>query len=128
MQSLMNPEPVRVNRPAQGRGCAYRNFRGRLPILLFLGLAAVSIGADGLAICSADTNFVLKIKGVIQLDSRTFIDGNKAFEGRLFLNIRVLTSDSHTTFNGGGGRGTTPPATVTEQAENVFFTRVQLSF
>jgi phosphate-selective porin OprO/OprP len=43
-------------------------------------------------------------------------------------NVRVLTSYSHTTFTGGGGPGTSAPATVTQQPENAFFTRVQLSF
>ncbi len=43
-------------------------------------------------------------------------------------NIRLNASFSHTTFTGGGGAGTTAPAIVTRQAENVFFTRVQLGF
>jgi phosphate-selective porin OprO/OprP len=43
-------------------------------------------------------------------------------------NIRVNGSFSHTTFTGGGGPGTTAPAIVTRQPENVFFTRIQLSF
>jgi phosphate-selective porin OprO/OprP len=43
-------------------------------------------------------------------------------------NIRINGSFSHTTFTGGGGAGTTAPAIVTRQAENVFFTRIQLSF
>ncbi|MGB8369354.1 MAG: porin [Verrucomicrobiia bacterium] len=43
-------------------------------------------------------------------------------------NIRVNASFSHTTFTGGGGAGTTAPAIVTRQPENVFFTRLQLSF
>ena len=49
-------------------------------------------------------------------------------------NVRVLTSFSQTTFDGGGAfdprdSGTlVPPATVTHQAESVFFTRLQLSF
>jgi phosphate-selective porin OprO/OprP len=49
-------------------------------------------------------------------------------------NFRVLTSFSHTVFDGGGGYNpldaTTlaPPATVTRQDENAVFTRVQLSF
>ena len=42
-------------------------------------------------------------------------------------NVRVLTSYSHTDFEG-GGRGTTTPGLVTHQPENVLFTRVQLSF
>jgi phosphate-selective porin OprO and OprP len=43
-------------------------------------------------------------------------------------NIRVNASFSHTTFTGGGGAGTTAPAITTRQAENVFFTRIQLAF
>jgi phosphate-selective porin OprO/OprP len=43
-------------------------------------------------------------------------------------NIRLNASFSHTTFTGGGGAGVTAPAIVTRQAENVFFTRVQLAF
>jgi phosphate-selective porin OprO and OprP len=43
-------------------------------------------------------------------------------------NVRVLTSFSRTTFSGGGGSGTTAPAVVTRQPENVLFTRVQLAF
>lgn len=49
-------------------------------------------------------------------------------------NIRVLTSFSYTTFDGGGTVNPpvpatlVPPGTVTAQDEKVFFTRVQLSF
>ena len=43
-------------------------------------------------------------------------------------NLRVNASFSHTTFTGGGGSGATAPAVVIRQPENVFFTRVQLSF
>ena len=43
-------------------------------------------------------------------------------------NIRVLTSYSRTTFDGGGGAGATAPAAVTQQPEEAFLTRVQLSF
>jgi phosphate-selective porin OprO/OprP len=49
-------------------------------------------------------------------------------------NLRVLTSFSHTAFQGGGGVNLgipstlTAPATVTHQDENVLFTRVQLTF
>ncbi len=42
-------------------------------------------------------------------------------------NFRVNGSFSHTTFTG-GGTGTTAPGVVTHQPENVFFTRIQLSF
>jgi phosphate-selective porin len=43
-------------------------------------------------------------------------------------NVAVKTSFSHTTFGGGGGAGAIAPANVTRQNENVFFTRLQLSF
>ena len=43
-------------------------------------------------------------------------------------NIRMNASFSHTTFTGGGGTAATAPSTVTRQAENVFFTRIQLAF
>ena len=49
-------------------------------------------------------------------------------------NVRVLTSFSHTTFQGGGEVNpfipstTTAPATVTHQDENAFFTRIQIAF
>ncbi len=43
-------------------------------------------------------------------------------------NIRLNASFSRTTFTGGGGSGRTAPATVTRQPEQVFFTRLQLSF
>jgi phosphate-selective porin OprO/OprP len=52
----------------------------------------------------------------------------------LNANVRVLTSFSHTVFQGGGGvnefiPGTlTAPATVTAQDENTLFTRVQVAF
>jgi phosphate-selective porin OprO/OprP len=43
-------------------------------------------------------------------------------------NVRVNASFSHTTFNGGGGSGTSAPATVTQKPESVLFTRIQLAF
>jgi phosphate-selective porin OprO/OprP len=42
--------------------------------------------------------------------------------------IRVNASFSRTTYTGGGGLGTSVPAAVTQHPEEVFFTRVQLSF
>jgi hypothetical protein len=48
--------------------------------------------------------------------------------------VRVLTSFSHTTFQGGGAVNpyipstTTAPATVTHQDENTLFTRIQIAF
>ena len=43
-------------------------------------------------------------------------------------NVQVKASFSHTTFTGGGGPGTSAPATVTQKPENALFTRVQLAF
>lgn len=49
-------------------------------------------------------------------------------------NVRLLSSFSHTVFDGGGGFNPllpgsfTPPATVTRQDERVFLTRLQLAF
>lgn len=43
-------------------------------------------------------------------------------------NLLLKASYSRTTFSGGGGAGTTPPATITRQPEEVFFTRLQLAF
>ena len=43
-------------------------------------------------------------------------------------NVRVNISFSQTRFDGGGGSGTSAPATVTRQNENVLFTRIQLAF
>ena len=43
-------------------------------------------------------------------------------------NLMVKASFSRTTFNGGGGAGTSAPANVTQKPENVLFTRVQLAF
>lgn len=43
-------------------------------------------------------------------------------------NVMFKASYSRTTFDGGGGAGATAPAIVTQQPEEVFFTRMQLSF
>jgi phosphate-selective porin OprO/OprP len=43
-------------------------------------------------------------------------------------NVRFDTSYSHTDFSGGGGAGSSAPATVTRQPESVLFTRLQLAF
>jgi phosphate-selective porin OprO/OprP len=44
-------------------------------------------------------------------------------------NLRVNTSFSRTTFDGGGqSTALTAPATITRQPEQAFFTRLQLSF
>ena len=41
----------------------------------------VSVGANGFVLSSADTNFVLRVKGLAQLDSRTFINDNPLLQG-----------------------------------------------
>jgi phosphate-selective porin OprO/OprP len=43
-------------------------------------------------------------------------------------NVRIMTSFSHTDFQGGGGPGASAPAAVTRKDENVLFTRMQLAF
>ncbi len=43
-------------------------------------------------------------------------------------NVRANMSYSHTSFEGGGGKGSSAPATITRQDEQVLFTRVQLAF
>jgi phosphate-selective porin OprO and OprP len=43
-------------------------------------------------------------------------------------NVMIKLDYSHTTFTGGGGPGTSAPATVTRQPESVLFTRIQLAF
>ena len=43
-------------------------------------------------------------------------------------NVKVMTSFAHTTFEGGGGPGSSAPAIVTRQPEKVLFTRLQLAF
>ena len=40
----------------------------------------------------------------------------------------VKTSFSHTHFDGGGGAGSSAPAAVTRNDENVLFTRIQIAF
>jgi phosphate-selective porin OprO and OprP len=50
------------------------------------------------------------------------------FNWYLSRNVRLGTSYSRTTFTGGGGSGTTAPAIVTRQPEQVLFTRLQLAF
>lgn len=43
-------------------------------------------------------------------------------------NLLIKASYARTTFDGGGGAGAAAPAAVTRQPEEVFFTRMQLSF
>jgi phosphate-selective porin OprO/OprP len=56
------------------------------------------------------------------------------FNWWLNQNVRLLTSFSHTTFQGGGEvnpyipSATSAPATVTHQDESIFFTRIQVAF
>jgi phosphate-selective porin OprO/OprP len=44
-------------------------------------LPKLSIGEKGFSFSSADTNFALRIRGVLQVDSRTFLDDNKLLQG-----------------------------------------------
>src|SRR5688500_16908952 len=37
-------------------------------------LASLSAGASGFTFRSADTNFLIKLRGLIQVDSRTYLD------------------------------------------------------
>lgn len=41
----------------------------------------LSVGANGFVLSSADTNFVLKLRGLVQLDTRSFFDTNPNFDG-----------------------------------------------
>lgn len=41
----------------------------------------LSVGAGGVSFSSADTNFTLKLKGLVQLDSRVFLSDNRLSEG-----------------------------------------------
>jgi phosphate-selective porin OprO/OprP len=43
-------------------------------------------------------------------------------------NVMLKLNFSHTAFTGGGGPGTSAPATVTRKPENAMFTRIQLAF
>jgi phosphate-selective porin OprO and OprP len=43
-------------------------------------------------------------------------------------NIKLMGDYSHTEFTGGGGPGSSAPATVTRTSESVLFTRLQLAF
>jgi hypothetical protein len=43
-------------------------------------------------------------------------------------NIRLNASYTRTTFDGGGGPGSGPPANVTRQPEQALITRLQLAF
>src|SRR6478736_2337333 len=52
------------------------------------GAALVTAGANGFQIRSADTNFVLKIRGYVQADSRWFVDDHTAVNDS-FLMRRV---------------------------------------
>lgn len=53
----------------------------------------MSIGASGFAFSTADTNFTLKVRGLVQLDSRTFVADNslsKANESFLLRRARPI--------------------------------------
>ena len=44
-------------------------------------LPKLSVGQNGFSFSSADTNFILKVRGVLQVDSRTFLDDNNLLQG-----------------------------------------------
>src|ERR1051325_2539831 len=51
---------------------------------------SVTLGAGGLSVNTADTNFLLKIRGYVQADSRTFLGDDEAVKGNdTFLLRRV---------------------------------------
>ena len=52
----------------------------------------ISVGANGLAVSSADTNFVFSLKGIVQMDSRTFFDDTalKSNDGFLLRRARPI--------------------------------------
>ena len=53
-------------------------------------LPTVNLGASGLTVVSGDSNFVLKVRGYVQADSRTFLDDDKSLKGNdTFLLRRV---------------------------------------
>jgi len=53
-------------------------------------LPSVTLGAGGLSVSSADTNFLLNIRGYVQADSRVFVGGAEAVKGNdTFLLRRV---------------------------------------
>lgn len=53
-------------------------------------LPLVTLGAGGLNVSTADTNFVFKVRGYVQADSRTFLGGDEAVKGNdTFLLRRV---------------------------------------
>jgi phosphate-selective porin OprO/OprP len=49
------------------------------------GTPLVSVGTNGFVMQSADTNFVLKLKGILQVDSRTYIDDGGIKNNDTFL-------------------------------------------
>jgi phosphate-selective porin OprO and OprP len=53
-------------------------------------IPSVTLGAGGLNVSTADTNFLLKIRGYVQADSRTFLGDDEAVKGNdTFLLRRV---------------------------------------
>ena len=48
----------------------------------------ISLGQNGFVFSSADTNFVLKLKGLVQLDSRTFFGDNRLSDGNDGFSLR----------------------------------------
>lgn len=45
----------------------------------------LQVGASGISFSSADTNFVLRLRGLLELDTRTFFGGSDFLEGSGFL-------------------------------------------
>ncbi len=48
----------------------------------------LTVGANGFGFTSADTNFSLKLRGLVQLDSRVFFDDNELSEGNDTFTLR----------------------------------------
>ncbi|HEV8540854.1 MAG TPA: porin [Verrucomicrobiae bacterium] len=52
-----------------------------LPTKSAKNLPLLSAGMDGFSMSSADTNFLLRLRGILQVDSRTFFNDNPLSEG-----------------------------------------------
>jgi phosphate-selective porin OprO/OprP len=63
-------------------------------------LPRVTVGSEGFAMSSADTNFVLRLKGLVQLDSRSFVEDNPRLQGNdSFILRRARPIIEGTVFN-----------------------------
>ncbi len=62
-------------------------------------IPTVSVGADGLVVRSADTNFVFALHGLLQVDSRTFFDDGGIAGNNGFLLRRARPIFSGTVFH-----------------------------